>query len=440
MGRYQDMNFIRDAISGSVLTITFETVMAVAGFIILIRINTTLFLIILIMMAVYLMIVLLYRRPMRHMNREIMEADAKVASGIKEGIDGIEVVKLFSQEESYGKKVMDRMGSFISSCYKGNIIYVSQSELLSVIQGIGMVFVLWRGTVCVMQGDMTLGTLFLFVSLMDYFISPVKNLIGLQPQFQEAWIAADRLNDVLEAMPEKSFHMGDLDLPDLHGAIRYQKVSFRYGYRKWIFQNITFSIEEGEHVALTGPNGSGKSTLAMLLVGMYEPENGTITVGNHNIKELELDCIRKHIVYVPQVPAILSGTIREGILFGNKVKRDDSAFAEIANGCFLDEMLRDNPLGYEWILTENGTNISGGHRQRIAIARALLAESDVLILDEATSQIDKERELDILDFVFRYRAGKTVIVITHDEKIIEKCDREICIGKMQRELDIDVFR
>lgn len=429
MGRYQDMNFIRDAISGSVLTITFETVMAVAGFIILIRINMTLFLIILIMMAVYLLIVLLYRRPMRHMNREIMEADAKVTSGIKEGIDGIEVVKLFSQEESYGEKVMGRMGNFIASCYKGNILYVSQSELLSVIQGIGMVCVLWRGTVCVMQGNMTLGTLFLFVSLMDYFISPVKNLIGLQPQFQEAWIAADRLNDVLEATPEKSFHTGELDAPDLHGEIRYQNVSFRYGYRRWIFQDITFSIKEGEHVALTGANGSGKSTLARLLVGMYEPQYGTITVGNHNIKELELDCIRKHIVYVPQTPAILSGTIREGILFGSQRKKDDPIFLEIARGCFLDEMIRDNPFGYEWILTENGTNISGGHRQRIAIARALLAEPDILILDEATSQIDREREQDILDFVFRYRAGRTVIVITHDEKIVEKCDREIGIGE-----------
>lgn len=429
MGRYQDMNFIRDAISGSVLTITFETVMAVAGFLILIRINTALFLILLIMMAVYLMIVLLYRRPMRQMNREIMEADAKVTSGIKEGIDGIEVIKLLSQEQSYGKRVMSRMETYISSCYKGSILYVSQSELLSLIQGIGMVFVLWRGTVCVMQNDMTLGTLFLFVSLMDYFISPVKNLIGLQPQLQEAWIAADRLNDVLHATPEKSCHKGDLDPASLRGEIRYQNISFRYGYHRRIFQNITFSIKEGEHVALIGANGSGKSTLARLLVGMYEPESGTITIGDYNIKALSLACIRKHIAYVPQAPAILSGTIREGILFGSERKEDDPVFMEIAKGCFLDEMIRDNPFGYEWVLTENGTNISGGHRQRIAIARALLSEPDILILDEATSQIDTEREQDILDFVFQYRAGRTVIVITHDEKIIEKCDRELCIGE-----------
>lgn len=200
-------------------------------------------------------------------------------------------------------------------------------------------------------------------------------------------------------------------------------------YRRWIFEDITFSIEEGEHVALTGANGSGKSTLARLLVGMYEPECGTITVGNHNIKELELDCIRKHIVYEPQTPAILSGSIREGILFGSQWKKDDPVFMESVKGCFLDEMVRDNPFGYEWILTENGTNISGGHRQRIAIARALLAEPDILILDEATSQIDREWEQDILDFVFRYRAGRTVIVITHDEKIVQKCDREICIAE-----------
>ena len=428
MARYQDMDFIRDAISGSVLTITFETVMAVAGAMILIRINTTLFLIVLLMVAVYLMIVLLYRRPMRHINHKIMEEDAKITSGIKEGIDGITAIKFFSQEESYGEKAMHRMENFITSCYKGSILYVSQSELLAVVQGLGMVFMLWRGTVCVMQGEMSLGTLFLFVSLMDYFISPVKSLIGLQPQLQEAWIAAERLNDVLEATTEKFFHKGNLKTFNLHGEIRYQNISFRYGYRRWIFQDITFSIKEGEHVALTGANGSGKSTLARLLVGMYEPERGEITVGNYNIKDLQLECIRKHIAYVPQEPSILSGTVREGILFGNKINMDDPIFKEIEDGCFLGDVISGSPFGYEWILTENGANISGGHRQRIAIARALLSNPDILILDEATSQIDNDREQDILDFVFRYRTGRTVIVITHDKKVIKKCDREICIG------------
>lgn len=429
MGRYQDMNFIRDAISGSVLTITFETVMAVAGFIILIRINTTLFLIILGMLAVYLMIILSYRKPMRRMNRNIMESDAKVTSGIKEGIDGIEAVKLFSKEETYGRKIIDRMNHFISLCYKGNVLYVSQSELLAVVQGIGMVLVLWRGTTCVMRGDMTLGTLFLFTSLMDYFISPVKSLIGLQPQFQEACIAADRLNDILDATAEKSIHAGTLSPDSICGTIKYENVSFRYGYRKWIFQKITFSINEGEHVALTGTNGSGKSTLAKLLVGMYEPDIGVITVGNQNISEIELGCLRKHIIYVSQMPVLLSGTIREGILFGSTHAIDETVFEEIVHGCGIDEIVSDNPFGYDWILTENGMNISGGHRQRIAIARALLADPDILILDEATSQIDKEREQNILQFVFGYRIGKTVIVITHNEKIIQLCDREICIDR-----------
>ena len=426
--RYQDINFIRNAISGSVLTITFETVMAIAGFIILVRINTTLFLIVLSMIVLYLMIVYLHRRPMRYMSRKIMEEDAKVTSSIKEGIDGIAAIKLFSREEYYGEKVVHQMKDFAASCYKGDILNVLQSELLAVIQGAGVIFVLWKGTIYVMQGDMTLGTLFLFVSLMGYFITPVKSLIGLQAQLQEAWIAADRLNDVLEAKTEKAIHAGSINSVSLNGEIRYQNVFFRYGYRKWIIQNVTLSIKEGEHIALTGANGSGKSTLVRLLVGMYEPEYGNITVGNYDVKDLKLECIRNHIAYVPQEPVILSGTIRDELLFGSQIKINDSKFEEIMNGCYLNEMVNNNPFGYEWILTENGTNISGGHRQRIAIARALLTEPDILILDEATSQIDKTREKDIIDFIFRYRTGKTVIVISHDEKIIEKCDREICIG------------
>ena len=142
---------------------------------------------------------------MQQMNRDIMEADAKVTSGIKEGIDGIEMVKLFAQEESYGTNIVKRMNQYISLCYKGNMLSVSEGQILAVVQGIGMVLVLWCGTSRVIYGDMTLGTLFLFASLMNYFISPVQNLIGLQPQLQEACIAMDRLNDILNATPEKNF-------------------------------------------------------------------------------------------------------------------------------------------------------------------------------------------------------------------------------------------
>ena len=125
----------------------------------------------------------------------------------------------------------------------------------------------------------------------------------------------------------------------------------------------------------------------------------------------------------------LSGTIREGILFGTDHEVDDTVFEKIVHGCGIDQIVQDNPFGYDWILTENGMNLSGGHRQRIAIARALLADPDILILDEATSQIDREQEQNILQFVFEYRIRKIVIVISHDEKVIRLCDREICIDE-----------
>ena len=134
---------------------------------------------------------------------------------------------------------------------------------------------------------------------------------------------------------------------------------------------------------------------------MHEPDTGIITIGGQKISEIELECLRKHIIYVSQIPVLLSGTIREGLLFG----------------CTH---------------SINGMNVSGGHRQRIAIARALLAEPDILILDEATSQIDRDLEEKILQFVFEYRKGKTILVITHNEKIIHMCDRELCIDLLKK--------
>ena len=165
---------------------------------------------------------------------------------------------------------------------------------------------------------------------------------------------------------------------------------------------------------------------------MYEPDTGIITVGGQKISEIELECLRKHIIYVSQIPVLLSGTIREGLLFGCTHSINDELFERIAHGCGVDEIIRDNPFGYDWILTENGMNVSGGHRQRIAIARTLLAEPDILILDEATSQIDRDMEEKILQFVFEYRKGKTILVITHNEKIIHMCDRELCIDLFKK--------
>ena len=175
---------------------------------------------------------------------------------------------------------------------------------------------------------------------------------------------------------------------------------------------------------------------------MYEPDTGIITVGGQKISEIELECLRKHIIYVSQIPVLLSGTIREGLLFGCAHSINDELFERIAHGCGVDEIIRDNPFGYDWILTENGMNVSGGHRQRIAIARALLAEPDILILeglnvlqsgmDYPTSQIDRDLEEKILQFVFEYRKGKTILVITHNEKIIHMCDRELCIDLLKK--------
>ena len=172
------------------------------------------------------------------------------------------------------------------------------------------------------------------------------------------------------------------------------------------------TLENGIY-GLLGPNGAGKSTLARLLVGMHEPDTGIITIGGQKISEIELECLRKHIIYVSQIPVLLSGTIREGLLFGCTHSINDELFERIAHGCGVDEIIRDNPFGYDWILTENGMNVSGGHRQRIAIARALLAEK-------------------ILQFVFEYRKGKTILVITHNEKIIHMCDRELCIDLLKK--------
>jgi len=425
LSRFQDMDEIRQALSGAVLTIIFESVMMAVGAYILIHINVRMFFIVLILVLIYAVIVLLYRRPIREINQKTMEQNAKVTSALKEGLDGIDTIKSFAQEKKYGNKIIEKINQYVRLLFHGSILEVTQSELLNMVQGLGVIFVLWAGSVLVLRGTISLGSLIVFQSLMQYFISPVQQLVGLQPQLQQAMVAVDRLNDILKATTEQEIHEGDCEIQDLQRDIAYEDVMFRYGYRKELLRNVNLKIGAGEKVAIRGDNGSGKTTLIKLLGGYYEIESGKICIGGKDIRELSLASIRKHVAYVSQSPILFSGKLLDNLQVAGENVTKESDFQHILSGCCLEEMINTMPFGIQSILSENGSNLSGGQRQRIALARALLSNPDILILDEATSQLDEKTEEKIIQFIMEYMHEKIVIIITHNSAVANMCDREI---------------
>lgn len=300
------------------------------------------------------------------------------------------------------------------------MISALQDTLAGTIELIGTVAILWLGFYMALSGQVTVGSVMTFYALLAYFTEPIKNLIGLQPTIQTAFVAADRLNDILDLHSEEIEEGGET-LPVID-TLAFQNVDFRYGNRELTLEDISFTISKGEKIAIVGESGSGKTTLAKLLLRFYEPERGSILLNGGDVKELDLYALRRAVAYVDQNTFLFSDTIKNNLKLGNAEATD----AEIEQVCKIsraDEFIGKLPLGYDTPLDENGMNLSGGQRQRLAIARALLKKPQLLILDEATSNLDTITEASIKNTISQVNSDTTCMIIAHRLTTIRNCDR-----------------
>ena len=297
-----------------------------------------------------------------------------------------------------------------------------QGSLVSFVELVGGIVILWVGGYGVICGDMTVGQLITFHSLLGYFLTPVKNLINLQPQMQTALVASDRLGEILDLEVERRAEEHKIGAMSLAGEIAFQNITFRYGTRRPVLENVSIRIQKGERIALVGESGSGKTTLAKHLLNLYQPEEGEILLCNRNVQDIQLELLRDRIAYIPQETFLFSGSILDNLKLGNE-EASVEEILDAAGKAQAHEFINRLPLRYETRLEENGANLSGGQRQRIAIARAILRKPDILIMDEATSNLDPVTEYAIAHTIEKHLKGTTQIIIAHRLNTIKHCDR-----------------
>ena len=423
VSRFTDASKIRDAISNATLSIMIDSLMAIVGGIILYTQNHTLFGVALVIVLCYAAIVFAFNKPVKKINQKQMEDNAQVTSYLVETLNGIETVKAFHAEDKAQSKTDTLFVKLMKSVFKGGMILNAQHTLTGAVSTLGTTAILWVGVVSVMNGEMTLGSLITFNALLAYFLDPVRNLINLQPAMQTAIVAAERLSEILDLELESEMDSQRKISPDsLNYPVRIENLDFRYGTRKLVLENINMTIEAGEKIALVGESGSGKTTLSKLLMNFYPWEKGEIFIGNYNLKDIKLEALRSRIAYISQDIFLFSGTIRENLELGN----ENASMEEIIEACRLsraDEFINNMPLRYETMLEENGANLSGGQKQRLAIARALLKKPDILIMDEATSNLDSITEKAIEKTINSLSEKITTIIIAHRLSTIMRCDR-----------------
>lgn len=420
LSRFSDASTIRQAISTATLTLLMDSIMVVACGVILYLQNRRLFFVALPVVILYAAVVLIFRKPIEKSNRSVMENDARLQSYFKESIDGVETVKAACAEKQSKEKTTGKFQRFIDAIVKSSMISALQDTLAGTIELIGTVAILWLGFYMALSGQVTVGSVMTFYALLAYFTEPIKNLIGLQPTIQTAFVAADRLNDILDLHSEEIEEGGET-LPVID-TLAFQNVDFRYGNRELTLEDISFTISKGEKIAIVGESGSGKTTLAKLLLRFYEPERGSILLNGGDVKELDLYALRRAVAYVDQNTFLFSDTIKNNLKLGNAEATD----AEIEQVCKIsraDEFIGKLPLGYDTPLDENGMNLSGGQRQRLAIARALLKKPQMLILDEVTSNLDTITEASIKNTISQVNSDTTCMIIAHRLTTIRNCDR-----------------
>ena len=429
ISRFQDAGHVRDAISGATLTIMIDTIMVIVGGIILYMQNALLFGITLVVALLYGVVVVSFNKTLKKGNKATMENNAQLTSYMVESLNGIQTVKVFNAEKKVGIETETKFIKLLRSIFKLSFTTNLQGFFKGLIELLGGVVILWIGANQVLQGDMSVGNLITYNSLLIYFLNPIKNLINLQPQLQTAMVAAERLGEILDLEIENGEEESrKMEPKHLEGEISYKNVTFKYGQRQNVLEEINLEIKPGERIALVGESGSGKTTLAKLLLNLYPLEEGEILIDNNNILDIKREVLRTKIAYVPQETFLFSGTIMENLALGlERISMEE--IVEASKMAKAHDFINELPLRYETLLDENGANLSGGQRQRLAIARAILKKPNILILDEATSNLDSITEAAIESTIRQLSRSMSTIIIAHRLSTIKLCDRIYVLDK-----------
>ena len=354
--------------------------------------------------------------------RRTRERIGAITGYLQETLSGIRVVRSFGQEERHVTRFADLNGANRDANMTTvhlNAAYFPGVELLSSLVTVGILLI---GGVEAIRGDVQTGVVFGFIAALNQFFDPIQSLSQLYTTYQSGMAALDKIFELLDEEPELVDRPGAVALDELRGELRFDDVSFRYGDDgPWALRDVSLEVPQGTTVALVGETGAGKSTLAKLAARFYDPTRGVVRVDGHDLRDVSSRSLRARMGIVPQEGFLFSGTIAENIGFGRPdATREEVATAAAAVGA--DAFVEQLPLGYDTDVGERGVQLSAGQRQLVAFARALIADPRLLVLDEATSNVDIQTETRIEEGLRRLLAGRTAIVIAHRLSTIRHAD------------------
>ncbi|WP_158946024.1 peptidase domain-containing ABC transporter [Granulicella sp. S190] len=425
-----DAAVVRATSLGVIFSAALDLILLAAGTLALSAQNLSLSILIWLVLPLIISVGLVGSGPLSTLDRKMREAASRHASFFLEMSMNAKVLKMYGAESKALGSVRRSLIDLLEIKRERYLTFARMNGVIGFTSAIILVTVLVRGHSLVLASQLSVGKLMLFYTLIAMMVSSAERLAPSLGSLNEALIGIERLHTVNLLTPESTGAISRSDDYFQGGLILLEKVSFSWRSSDPVLRDISLTIREGESVAIVGETGSGKSTLASLMAGLHDPVLGKIAFGGFEISEWDRPSLRKQIAFVFQDAGIIPGSILDNILMGDPSASKDSIDEVLRLAC-IEAFIEHNSRGLDYQVGHGGVALSSGQRQRIAIARALLRDPALLILDEATGNLDVETEEMVLNNILRSRKGKTTIMITHKLAITEKLDRVIVMRNGQ---------
>jgi subfamily B ATP-binding cassette protein MsbA len=368
-----------------------------------------------------------FNKAVKKATHEVRKEQSEIVAVVQQGLESMQVVKAFGQEKTEEELLQAVSHATVSAALKARSVKALLSPVVTITVAVCTAIVLWRGAALILKDAMTVGELTVYLAYLNKFFKPVKDLATTTNAIAQAAVGAERVRAILDTDTDVEEKADGLEPKTLAGDIEFENVAFGYDPANPILTDVSFKIKPGQFVGIVGPTGSGKSTVVSLIPRFYDLQAGSIKIDGQSVADYKLKPLRDQIGYVLQETVLFRGTIAENIAFGRPgaTREEIIEAAKLANA---DEFISRMPLGYDTMVGERGSTLSGGQRQRIGIARVMVRNSPILLLDEPTAALDSESEKLVIEALERLMKGRTVITIAHRLSTIRDADQIIVIN------------
>ncbi len=421
-----DTERVADLVTWGLIDVTWALVNILTTFAFMFAINRTLAALVALLLPPMLWLAIYFKQRILREYRVVRQLKAELTGLYNEGMTGVRVIKALVRERENGREFRTKAESLYAASYRAAWLSALFLPLIRLIGAVGVGIIVWYGGGQAQVGTMTIGGIQAFLSYVAFMLWPIQDLARVYAEMQQSVAAAERVFSLLDAQPDIVDRPGAIAPTKLRGEVDFDDVTFAYKEGQTVLEHFTLHVRPGEHVALVGPTGGGKTTIVNLLCRFYEPTAGCILIDGRDYTEFTQEGLQRRIGIVLQQPHLFSGTIRENIRYG-RLDADDEAIVRAAKIAKAHEFITRLEKGYDEEVGEGGGRLSVGEKQLISLARAVLADPDILILDEATSAVDTLTESLIQAGMEAVMAGRTTFIVAHRLSTIRNADRILVI-------------